>query len=332
MEVSPQETNRMNNLPVLIIGFNRTSTLRRVVEATLKSSVVGPIYISLDGPKQNSDGVANGIDPRFLHELSEMSKNGSRVKLLHQAENLGLGNHVRLAIDWIFESEAVAVILEDDCLPSQDFFSFASQMLRLYEAEKRVLTVAGTNMPRHYPAGGQNHFFSRYPRVWGWATWRDRWIEVDDLRVLPQHVFDAQLEIGLSRLDRKARSFWISRMSSSRDPDSNVWEQDLVIRALAFDLLTVVPSVNLVKNIGEGGLATHTTAFPKWIRESNHINEQELVLDPYPLPVVRDLRFDSRIEKLQFNIFPLKEARKRLKRRIDQAYSLIGRLTESATQ
>jgi hypothetical protein len=319
----------MDNLPVLIVGFNRTSSLRRVLEATLKSSVVGPIYISVDGPKQNSNGVVDGIDPKFLHELSEMSKNGTKIRLLQHPENLGLGSHVRLAIDWIFESEAVATILEDDCLPSKDFFPFASHMLTLYEAEKRVFTVAGTNMPSYSPAGGQNHFFSRYPRVWGWATWRDRWTQVEDLRVLPQAIFDAQLEIGLSRLGRKARSFWISRMSSSRAPNSNVWEQDLVLRALAFDLLTVVPSVNLVKNIGEGGLATHTTKFPKWIKESNHIDEKEFVLVPHALPVVRDLRFDSHVEKLQFNIFPLKAARKRLKLHIDRAYSLIARLTKS---
>jgi hypothetical protein len=184
----------MNNLPVLIVGFNRTSSLRRVLEATLESSVVGPIYISVDGPKQNSDGVVDGIDPKFLHELSDMSKNGTKIQLLQHPENLGLGNHMRLAIDWIFESETVAVILEDDCLPSKDFFSFASHMLTLYEAEKRVFTVAGTNMPSYSPAGGQNHFFSRYPRVWGWATWRDRWIQVEDVRVPPQASFDAQLQ------------------------------------------------------------------------------------------------------------------------------------------
>lgn len=322
----------MNNLPVLIVGFNRTSSLRRVLEATLESSVVGPIYISVDGPKQNSDGVVDGIDPKFLHELSDMSKNGTKIQLLQHPENLGLGNHMRLAIDWIFESETVAVILEDDCLPSKDFFSFASHMLTLYEAEKRVFTVAGTNMPSYSPAGGQNHFFSRYPRVWGWATWRDRWIQVEDVRVLPQAIFDAQLEIGLSRLGRKARSFWISRMSSSRAPSSKVWSRDLVLRALAFDLLTVVPSLNLVKNIGEGLLATHTAEFPKWIRESNHINDQEFFLVPHALPVVRDLRFDSLVEKLQFNNSPLKEARKRLKRLIEQAYSLIARLTESETR
>ena len=39
--------------------------------------------------------------------------------------NLGCGPRVSSGIEWVFQTVEEAIIVEDDCLPHQDFFYFA---------------------------------------------------------------------------------------------------------------------------------------------------------------------------------------------------------------
>ena len=37
------------------------------------------------------------------------------------------------AINWVFQTNDRAIILEDDCFPNQNFFSFCNELLEKYE-------------------------------------------------------------------------------------------------------------------------------------------------------------------------------------------------------
>ena len=47
------------------------------------------------------------------------------------------------AIDWFFENEEMGIILEHDCLPSDDFFEFAFQMLQKYSKDPQEQAMQG---------------------------------------------------------------------------------------------------------------------------------------------------------------------------------------------
>ena len=46
--------------------------------------------------------------------------------------------------------------------------------------EKKIKYVGGSNLSLTNPIGfkflNRNHYWSRYAQIWGWATWKDRWI------------------------------------------------------------------------------------------------------------------------------------------------------------
>ena len=73
-----------------------------------------------------------------------------------------------------------AIILEDDCIPHPDFFSFCEELLKRYQDKPQIMSISGEGglslSTQHISYG-----FSRYPLSWGWATWRRAWQQYDPL-------------------------------------------------------------------------------------------------------------------------------------------------------
>jgi hypothetical protein len=83
---------------------------------------------------------------------------------------------VSSALNWFFEHEEEGIILEDDTVPADSFFSFCELLLRQYRHEKHVSMIAGYNPAANRFESDSSYFFSRYTITWGWATWRRSWL------------------------------------------------------------------------------------------------------------------------------------------------------------
>src|SRR5215831_13781675 len=94
-------------------------------------------------------------------------------------ENLGCGRRMSSGLDWVFQQCSEAIILEDDCVPCESFFSFCSEMLNRYREDARIMHVSGNNFQDGRTRGRGSYFFSRYTLSWGWATWRRAWSHYD---------------------------------------------------------------------------------------------------------------------------------------------------------
>src|SRR5271169_304080 len=130
------------------------------------------LYVAADGPRDRPG------EPRRCEEVRRIATAVDwpcDVKTLFRDQNLGLRRAVASAIDWFFESEEEGIVLEDDCLPSLDFFRFCTELLERYRTDTRVMAICGSS----YVNPGSNHtasyYFSYYADVWGWATWRRAW-------------------------------------------------------------------------------------------------------------------------------------------------------------
>ena len=63
------------------------------------------------------------------------------VHRLYRKQNMGCGKVVSEAITWLFNQENEGIILEDDCLPNESFFSFCQAMLERYWEEDPIDAV-----------------------------------------------------------------------------------------------------------------------------------------------------------------------------------------------
>lgn len=79
------------------------------------------------------------------------------VETNYAKENMGCKTRVSSGLDWVFERAETAIILEDDCLPSPEFFPFREDMLERYRDDDRIMQITGTRfLPTDYQ---YSHFF-----------------------------------------------------------------------------------------------------------------------------------------------------------------------------
>ena len=78
------------------------------------------------------------------------------------------------------------IILEDDCLPGEDFFRYAAAALDFYRDDPQVMHINGSSFFPLREETPYSAFFYRYAHIWGWASWRRAWKYYDGLS-LPGH-------------------------------------------------------------------------------------------------------------------------------------------------
>ena len=111
----------MCNKPILFIVFSRPNTTKLILDV-LKRNKPKFLYIASDGPRKEVDG-----DKLLVNEVRKICENidwECKVERLYQTENLGCSLGPRTALSWFFSIEEEGIILEDDCLPNDDFFKF----------------------------------------------------------------------------------------------------------------------------------------------------------------------------------------------------------------
>jgi hypothetical protein len=243
--------------PILFIAFNRPQTTQRVFDA-IRRARPPRLYVAADGPRAGRAeelkkceavrGIATAVD--WPCEL----------RTLFRSDNLGCRRAVSAAITWFFESESEGIILEDDCLPDLSFFTFCDDLLDRFRQDERVMCITGDNFVADYWQPSESYYFSRYPSIWGWATWARAW----------RHYAAASGSLSARSVDRilkhalpdrpLVREFWRARIAEVRLGVVDTWDYDWVLTMFARGGVCCVPRENLVENIGFGEGATHTVA------------------------------------------------------------------------
>jgi hypothetical protein len=171
-----------------------------------------------------------------------------------------LGCRVRCAsgITWAFTLVDKAIILEDDTLPSTSFFPYCTELLDRYEGDERVTMISGNNFLFGNAVTTDSYYFSRYPHVWGWATWR----RLGEIR--PRHDAlagdEAQKAVRPIPADGQRTLFLGFDTSVCVRGQHRYLDYQFVYSMWANSGLSIAPSRNLVRNIGFSHAdATHTT-------------------------------------------------------------------------
>ena len=246
----------MDNIEVpaiLIIAYRRYENIIKILNIC-KENNVNNIYIAVDAPKTVSDreiednrAVVNAIND-FKVKFS-----GS-IQILLRDNNLGCALSVLSACDWVFTRESQAIILEDDCIPSADFFSFMSVSLNLFEKNQSIWLAAGSQFVPEQSID-PDWFLSKYPLIWGWATTKVAWKEIKEIFIIDQSKIKLAKTTGISRSEI---SFWNAGARRASLSFTDVWDTILVREMLRKNKYAVVPKYSYIENIGFDNLATNT--------------------------------------------------------------------------
>ena len=241
--------------PVLFLVYNRYHTTIQVFE-TIKKEQPKKLYIAADGPRDNIDGDIDKCSK--VREIFKMIDWNCEVFTLFQKSNLGPMKSQMTAINWFFEKEIEGIILEDDSLPDETFYMFCNTLLEKYRDDKRVSMISGCNFQQQNRRGNADYYFSKYTNTCGWATWKDAWKKIDvSLTDWPVFLKMKGLE-DFSRSKNVQQKLKVIFDNIYSNPKIRGWDFRFMFSSLKNGSLSIVPNVNLIKNIGFGIGATNT--------------------------------------------------------------------------
>ena len=297
------------SIPVVMLVFNRPDETSRVLNAVANAKP-DRLYVVGDGPRQKSDEQSVYAVRKLFARLDWQCE----VHTLFRDRNLGCKRSVETGLDWFFSMEDRGIILEDDCVPGDDFFPFASELLVAHEDSNVVGCITGNNFQSGVQRGEASYYFSKYNHCWGWATWRRAWEHYDaEMTMWPdwresnewRSLFDDSVE----------EKYWRHIFDRVYEGSINSWAYPWAASLWYERKVTATPNSNLVTNIGFGESATHTQS-PSGRGANKPIGQIETLTHPETIEVDfladrytfdyfvggRDLRFPRRLMLLPWRV------------------------------
>jgi len=182
------------------------------------------------------------------------------LKILFREENLGCGRAVSEAISWFYENVEHGIILEDDCLPDLSFFKYCEEMLLKYKDVRQVMHINGNNFQHGMHWGEAGYYFSYYPHIWGWATWRRAW------KMYEYEMKDFYQTYNSGGLDHvffsnSEKQYWKKIFTKTFMMQTNTWDYQWTYCIWKNKGLSITPNLNLVINLGLRDNSSHTFLF-----------------------------------------------------------------------
>ena len=214
--------------------------------------------------------------------------------------NKGCRIGVSEAISWFFKNVTEGIILEDDCIPHPEFFTFTEILINYYRNNNKVWTISGNNFQDGKWRGDGSYYFSSHPHCWGWATWRDRWEHYDQEVTCWENLKSSNMvrNVFTTKEEVKYYTKIFDKLYEKGWPDSWAYRWFLVCQINGG--LNVLPNKNLVSNTGFGPDATHTTSSESTAKVNYHLPNEKLGLLPlkHPTFILRSYDADAYFFKI----------------------------------
>jgi len=239
--------------PVAIILYRRPRLVGELLNI-LQAHRPERVWLIADGPKQESRGEA-GLCLEARREAERGITWDCKVRKIYAETNLGLRRNVEQGLDALFAEESEAIILEEDCHPTPDFFPFCEAMLERYRNEPKVAGVSGNCFLPKTAAPSADYFFSRYLHIWGWATWARAWNAYDREKwSWPARGYRE----FFPHANRTEENYWNRIFARVSSGEINTWDYPWACWFWRQGWVSITPAQNLVNNRGFGAEATHT--------------------------------------------------------------------------
>jgi len=241
--------------PVLLIHFNRPESTRRQIEAL---SMIAPktVWLLCDGARTDRDGEVERV--KEVRALLDDLPWDCEVTKIYRDENYGLQRNLSEGITAFLDHCEMGIILEDDCIPHASFFEYCSELLVRYADSEDVFTVSGYTDIATRPSTDHSYVFSNYFSCWGWATWKRAWDCYDPtLSAFTDPVKWKQIASHLN-WGLRQRLYWTYILNRVLYGKTSSWAYRFQLSIWKHQGLAILPSCNMVQNIGFEGDATNT--------------------------------------------------------------------------
>ncbi len=238
-------------VPILLLIYKKPETTKQVFER-IRQIRPNHLYIVGDGAKNEKEKAEVNLARAVVKDINW----DCEVKTLFRDKNMGTASGINSAISWFFEQETDGIILEDDCLPKLEFFSFAKVLLQKYKNDSRIIAISGNNFL--HLSTPYSYIFSCFSHTWGWATWQDRWqaSQKNSEHIKINLLYQSNVLKSLFGANKRHTKYF-DKVLKSHLLDN--WDYSFMLHAWLNSQLSILPAKNLVVNLGiDNENATHT--------------------------------------------------------------------------
>ncbi len=248
---------------VAMVVFNRPDNAKKVFDQVRKAQPPR-LYIIADGARNEQD-VPKIEQTRAVFDPIDWE---CEVYRIFSDFNLGCKKRVITGISEVFMREEQAIILEDDCVPTEEFFRFQDWALDYFKSNDHVAIVSGSNLLDYRHPQECRNGFSQYINCWGWGTWKRVWDRYDSFLSIQEVNRDFDGVISRAHLSTMQKRYWkyIFRHSIYT---RTIWDFYMQYFFFKYQWRSVYPAKNLILNIGFGNDSTHMKKQPQYIQHSS---------------------------------------------------------------
>ncbi len=280
------------NTPILLLLFNRPDSVKKLIQA-LEKKKPRNLFISIDGPRKNNQNDFKKIT--IIKKIISKINWKCKIQKKFNEENLGCKVAVITAINWFFDKNEYGIILEDDCIPSLDFFSFCEHNLIKYQNNNKVMQISGNNYLIDKKKCNDSYYFTTINDIWGWATWKRAWKHFNS--DISEYDYATDYEMFFNYYKNKNIIKWMKiYFDNALNKEHNIWSTQWTYSMIKNGGYTIAPRVNLVKNIGFDNLAT--TKNNKSFKLYNSVETRPLRITKEPEIIIP--RYD--LDKIRFKL------------------------------
>jgi hypothetical protein len=280
--------------PVAFFIYNRPDLTQIVFEAIAQAKPK-QLFVIADAPANPAEEER----VRQCRAIIERVDWDCEVIKKYPEQNIGARDGVPQGVQWVFSQVDECIFLEDDCLPDQSFFTFCESLLARYRDDERVMHINGGNFLFNQVPIDDSYYFSRYLFTgYGWASWKRAW-KYYDVEMRSLNDFEAQGLWNSVLEEDDEREYWIHKLREVYSGELVSYCYPMFYAAWSQSGLAIMPSVNLVSNLGFRSDAIHTNTAYERMYLAN-IPRGSIAEITHPKYVVRHREADRYLFKIYF--------------------------------
>ncbi len=245
------------DIPILLEFYARPDKFIYVFEA-VKKMKPKYLYLYQDAPRSEKD--KEGC--QRCREIVNSIDWDCEVKTFYQDINQGCDPSGWLAQSWFFSQVEYGIVLEDDCVPNESFFLFMKENLIKYKDDNDIAYISGMNVLDDYEnkiEPGSSYFFTKYGSTWGWGSWKRFYSKCDSSYSWLDDEKQLQ-EIINDFTNKKTCEDYIALARIRKKEGKAYFETILTANVRLHHQMEIVPTHNMISNIGIGDFGTHSAS------------------------------------------------------------------------
>jgi len=296
------------NTGIALFVYNRPEHTRLVLDG-LKQNNIKKLYIFADGIKDSS----------YQEKVMKVRKIISDIdwcetEIVASDINKGLAESIVYGVNYVLERHERVIVLEDDCVPSNDFIEFMESCFDKYENDFRVMNVSGYSLPITIPEDyPYDIYFCKRSSSWGWGTWRRAWKFFDrDYNKMSGLLRTSEFKDKVDNIGPDLIPMLIDNILGKVNSWSIFWSLNIIQN----DGICINPINSKINNIGFDGTGVHCGRDSRY--KSNIKSEAKKTTINFP----PDIILDTRIIKAYRDFFDHSE--ENILQRYKQYYTLFN--------